>query len=293
MLFSVVICTYNRADQVHIAVDTVLAQTLDDFELVVVNDGSADHTAEVLAAYDDPHLKVIHRPNGGLSAARNTGINQAQGRFVAFLDDDDEVSPRWLEGLAAGIDDTTGFTACTWNIAYQDPPATFEVAARAHVLFPDIRGGFASGCFAIEHSILDEIGGYAEEIRVSHQSELLLRALTVLKDRGMTAALIEEPLVTIERRRPENRPLSQPAELLHGAEYLIAHHRNRLADRPAALANYFAIAGVSAAQLGDFRTARRHLGRAALMCPRRPKHLARFAVSLITPLARHTWRLPS
>ena len=292
MMFSVVICTYNRANQVGRAIDSVLAQTFADYELLVVNDGSGDDTAAVLDAYDHPRMRVIHRENGGLSAARNSGISAARGRFVAFLDDDDTVSPRWLDGLAAGVGDSTGFTACTWIIAYQDPPEEQVVPAKPHVLFPDIRGGFMPGCFALDRTILDEIGGYAEGIRVSHQSELLLRALPVLKRRGMTAALVDEPLVTIERRRPEDRPLSQPAELLDGAEYLLCHHGELLTGRPAARANYHAIAGVSAAQLGDLRRARTHLRRAARLRPRQPKHVIRFAVSLVPPVARRTWRLP-
>jgi glycosyltransferase involved in cell wall biosynthesis len=67
---SVVLCTYNRADRVTASIATVLGQTLDDFELVVVDDGSVENTREVVATIDDTRLRYIHRENGGLSAAR-------------------------------------------------------------------------------------------------------------------------------------------------------------------------------------------------------------------------------
>lgn len=293
MLFSVVICTYNRADLVGQAIESGLGQRFEDFELIVVDDGSADHTSEVLAGYEhDPRFRAIRRDNGGLSAARNTGLAAARGRFVAFFDDDDAVDPEWLAGLAAGIDESTGFTACTCTLVDEERTTSFDLPSRPHAIYDDIRGVFMAGTFAVDRSILDEVGGYAEDIRVSHQSELLLRALPVLKARNLTAALIEKPLITIERRSAENRPLSQPADLLDGAEYLIENHGELLSTRPAALANYFAIAGVSAAQLGDQRRARRHLRRAATTY-RSPRHLARFLLSLVPPLARRTWQLPA
>ena len=159
--------------------------------------------------------------------------------------------------------------------------------------YDDVHGVFMAGTFAIDRSVLTEVGGYAEDIRVSHQSELLLRALPVVKARGMSTCLIDRPLITIERREAVDRPLSQPADLLDGAEYLIENHGELLSTRPHALANYFAIAGVSAAQMGDQRKARHHLRRAAFTYPRNLRHLGRFALSLVPPLARRTWQLPA
>ena len=88
---SVIIPTYNRGWTLQAAMDSVLAQTYLDFELIVVDDGSSDDTAEILAAYG-PEVKRIRQANAGVSAARNTGIRAARGELVAFLDSDD----RWL-----------------------------------------------------------------------------------------------------------------------------------------------------------------------------------------------------
>lgn len=290
-LFSVVICTYNRADVVGAAIRSVLAQSLADFELIVVDDGSADDTPAVLASFDDRRVRVVRRPNGGLSAARNTGIEAATGRFVIFLDDDDEATGEWLAQLGRAIGPKTGFVSCTCRFVTPDRRSETVASATPHTLYPDIRGVFLAGTFAVERSILAEVGGYADEIRVSHQTELLLRVLPQLKRRGGEAAFVDRPLVVIERREQKDRPMSQPADLLEGAEYLIARHGTLLAAAPSTLANYHAVAGVSAVQLGQSTRARRHFLRALRLNPR-AKHGARLAVSLVPPVARRAWRMP-
>ncbi len=94
-LVSVIIPTYNRDWIVAEAIDSVLAQDFSDYELLVVDDGSEDCTAEILAAYGD-NITVLHQSNKGVSAARNCGIAAAAGRLIAFLDSDDLWLPQKL-----------------------------------------------------------------------------------------------------------------------------------------------------------------------------------------------------
>ena len=92
-LFSVVIPAYNASRFIRYTLDSVRNQTFDDFEIVVVNDGSKDDTLEIIKAYfvDFPGLnyKIIDQVNRGIGGARNSGIKKACGKFVAFLDADD------------------------------------------------------------------------------------------------------------------------------------------------------------------------------------------------------------
>ncbi len=95
---SVVIPTYNRAYIINQTIQSVLAQTYPDFELILVDDGSRDNTQEVVNKFNDSRIRYIqHERNAGVSAARNTGIEAARGEYIAFLDSDDEWLPEKLE----------------------------------------------------------------------------------------------------------------------------------------------------------------------------------------------------
>ncbi|MFC7228000.1 glycosyltransferase family 2 protein [Salinirubellus salinus] len=94
---SVVLPTYNRAETLPRAIDSVLSQTLDDIELIVVDDCSDDDTKHVVSQYDESVEYLRHQENRGAPAARNTGIKASQGNFVAFIDSDDEWKPGKLK----------------------------------------------------------------------------------------------------------------------------------------------------------------------------------------------------
>ena len=95
-LFSVVIPAYKAAAFIQQTLRSVYAQTESDFEIVVVNDGSPDDTGDILARETDPRLRVITQPNGGECSARNRGVREAKGTYVAFLDSDDAWLPDHL-----------------------------------------------------------------------------------------------------------------------------------------------------------------------------------------------------
>lgn len=105
VLISVVIPAYNYAHLLPRALDSVLGQMTDDVELIVVDDGSRDNTAEVLADYAarHPQLRVIRQANAGAAAARNHGIREARGRYALLLDADDELLPEALATLRAVV----------------------------------------------------------------------------------------------------------------------------------------------------------------------------------------------
>src|SRR5580704_3966859 len=99
-LVSVVIPTFNQPAHLAEVIRSLLSQTLQDREIVVVNDGSTDNTLESLAAFENK-IRVVSQANSGIGAARNRGIAEARGKFVALLDHDDYWMP---EKLAAQVD---------------------------------------------------------------------------------------------------------------------------------------------------------------------------------------------
>ena len=115
-ILSIVIPAYNVAPYIEAAVNSALDQTLRDIEVIVVDDGSTDATPKILdkiqRARGDARLRIIRQPNGGLSAARNTGIRNARGAFIGFLDSDDIWAPQKAE-LQVGLmqaDETIGIS---------------------------------------------------------------------------------------------------------------------------------------------------------------------------------------
>jgi len=93
---SVIIPTYNRAHLVTLAIESVLSQTYQDFEIIVVDDGSRDNTQAIIESISDPKIRYLYQANQGPGAARNTGIRAATGQYVAFLDTDDLLLPEKL-----------------------------------------------------------------------------------------------------------------------------------------------------------------------------------------------------
>lgn len=98
-LVSILMPAYNRADYIAESIRSVQAQTWQNWELLIVNDGSKDNTAEIVAEYSskDPRVILINQPNAGCGAARNTGLSHAKGNWIAYLDSDDLWTPDKLE----------------------------------------------------------------------------------------------------------------------------------------------------------------------------------------------------
>lgn len=201
-IVSVIIPAYNAAWCVCRAVDSVLAQDFRDYELIVVDDGSTDDTAAVLAAYGDA-LRVVGKPNGGLSSARNAGINVARGEYVAFLDADDWWLPTKLSRQVAFMEARPELLFCStttmvqtpegrrladWRCGRSDRPALECIfALNAHV------AGSGSAVLARREAFA-RAGGFDESLRSLEDIDMWMR-LAALGG----YACIDEPLAVIEK----------------------------------------------------------------------------------------------
>lgn len=183
---TVIIPTYNRANQMVRSISSVLGQTYGDFELIIVDDASSDNTAEIMASFDDERVKCIRREqNGGAAAARNTGIRAATGEFVAFNDSDDEWLPDKLERqmeVFEIVPSKVGVVYCdSWlvhngkegllrapNIMPEDG-MVFRRALAGHVYGIGVQTAiFRKECFEIA-------GLFDENLRVEEDSEFFIR----------------------------------------------------------------------------------------------------------------------
>jgi glycosyltransferase involved in cell wall biosynthesis len=99
-LVSIIMATYNRANTIKRAVDTVLNQTYRNFELIIIDDGSTDNTLEILKEYNDPRIRIyVNEINRGVTAAKNAGFKQIKGEWFGTFDSDDELVPEAIETL--------------------------------------------------------------------------------------------------------------------------------------------------------------------------------------------------
>lgn len=105
-MVSIIIPVYNPGEALHRCLDTVLAQTYHNIEVIAVNDGSTDGSGQVCKQYSagDERLRYISQPNAGVSVARNRGITEAKGEYICFVDSDDSVNANYIECMLEAIE---------------------------------------------------------------------------------------------------------------------------------------------------------------------------------------------
>lgn len=287
---SVIVPAYNAAACVSRAVDGVLAQTWQDLELLVVDDGSTDDTRAVLSVYGD-RLRVLPQANGGPAAARNHGLRDALGEYVAFLDADD-----WWEAgkLAEQVDfldahpeigfcstatrvvDTAGRTVGDW-------PCQPNAGPLPDILFMHgtVVSGSTSGVLARRALVL-EVGGFDPALRGFEDPDLWIRLAA-----RTGYACIPQPLTVVVRT-----PGSVSGHLPNMRKATLASHRkNRALLPPAKRGSYWraACAGAltdyakTAWRAGDRRQAFAWTLEALL---RAPRERGRLALGLLVAMLR-------
>ncbi|MDT8443890.1 MAG: glycosyltransferase family 2 protein [Desulfuromonadales bacterium] len=294
--FSVIIPTYNRAHCIMSAVNSVLNQTHADFELIVVNDGSTDNTVDLLAAIDDERMRVIHQENRGVSAARNAGLAAARGEWMTFLDSDDEAKAKWLEEIARCIRSIkkAGIVFCGHEVRYFDGnrvKSKIILPKPAGPLFDNAPVKVLAGTFALRKDLLSIAGGYAENLRYSENTELLLRVVTCCLEKRLAIGKIDLPL-TIYNKQPFNVRAASPLyyrNTLDAVRYILDKHQDLFRKDPAEHFNYNAVAGVNAARLGLYAEARKLFACNVRIKPLSAKNYMRLFFASVPPLARLVW----
>ncbi len=179
-LVSVIIPTYNRGWIIKEAIDSVLAQDYRDFELIVVDDGSTDNTPEVLDAYRGT-IKVFRQENKGVSAARNRGIAEASGRFIAFLDSDDLWLPQKLSRQVEFFNTTPDALICqteeVWiRSGVRVNPKKRHQKPSGMIFEPSLALCLVSpSAVMIRRSLLEIVGNFDETLPACEDYDLWLR----------------------------------------------------------------------------------------------------------------------
>lgn len=226
MRFSVIIPTYNRRSLLEEALASVFAQELEDFEVIVVDDGSSDDTASFLDSISrDVH--VFAQENGGPGSARNLGARQAQGDYLAFLDSDDVWFPWTLSTFSALIDEHRSpslLAASVREFASQKIPAVPR-ERMCHAIFPDYLAAsytdhyVGAGMAVVKRVEFSRIGGFAELASNSEDHDFALRL-------GLSPGFVKviSP-TTLGWRRHFHSATHDILRSARGSQYLIEQER--------------------------------------------------------------------
>jgi len=192
--FSVIIPTYNRANMLSNAIDSVLAQAFTDWELLIIDDGSTDNTKQEVQKFTDKRIRYIYQSNAERSAARNSGISLAKGEFICFLDSDDSWRENHLQThfekiKASDNQQAFFFTGMTWNFPNRKLDVIFESPEGNNPVEYVITNQIAPSTVCIYHSILKN-NNFNTALRINEDVELFARI-------AADHALIQIPFATV------------------------------------------------------------------------------------------------
>ena len=189
IMFSVVIPAYNAEATICRALNSVVNQRFGDFEIIVVDDGSTDRTAERLTAYNDPRLSVITQENRGVSVARNRGVSEANAPWIAFLDADDSWAPTFLaavhnaiqswpdvEFFAAGYEIRNESGRLLRTSVRRNKPEVYLVRSYHWGRLTGTNHVMSSGC-VISRDLFERSGGFHEGLVASEDLDFQSRVL--------------------------------------------------------------------------------------------------------------------
>ena len=228
---SVVVCAYNAAATLEDCLGSLERLTYPDVELLLVNDGSRDRTSEI--AHRHPRVRVIDVPNGGLSAARNVGLNHATGDIVAYTDADTRVDRDWLTYLVQPFLTSDVVGSGGPNVVPDDDPPMAQCIARApggptHVLLDDRTAEHVPGCnMAFRRDALVAIGGFNPVyLRAGDDVDVCWR----LQARGWKIGFASSALVWHHHRSSIASYWRQQVGYGEGERWLMAHHPEKFLD---------------------------------------------------------------
>ena len=295
--------TYNYGRFLGEAIQSVLDQTFQDWELIVVDDGSTDGTREVMDAFADPRIHYVYQENQGNPAARNTALRLARGEYVACLDADDAWFPEKLEKQVAKLDSLPPTVGLLYGNVYlfSDEDGSIiqrflevQIPPRGQVfkkLLPN-EGYFIHDTAAlIRREVFDRVGLYDESLLRFQDWEMWVRIARVYE-----VETLDEPLARV-RRHSSNaigsldkmHRYGQAARWKVMASYPLNREERRILRQNLALHEY--TYGIELLRLGRRGDAWKALFRALRLCPGERKAYVHLALPLLSPrLYGFVWR---
>ncbi|MGB7445400.1 MAG: glycosyltransferase [Coleofasciculaceae cyanobacterium] len=253
-LVSIIIPTYNRPQLLPRAVKSALAQTIDDLEVIVIDDAST----EPVNLPEQPRLRIIRLPeNRGIAAVRNVGAKNARGRWLTYLDDDDQLLPQMVEVSLKAVSETklpkpvailSGLEVVNQEgkVIQRRIPPTLPCGKHFFLEEVNSKESFLSKqTLMIEREVLLGIGGYDEELTSREHTEMFLRLNPV-------CSLLGVPTVAYRQFRHEGPRLSGTQSLRQvDFNYLVDKHKSLFLAHPKMFANFVYEHALKSYELGQ------------------------------------------
>jgi glycosyltransferase involved in cell wall biosynthesis len=223
---SVIIPTHNRAQFLRSAIGSVLKQTYQDFEIIVVDDASDDNTQEVVTSFDGWHIKYVrHEVNKGDAGSRNTGILISTGRYVAFLDDDDEWLPEKLQAQVGLLEASPAKVGGVYTGLFKVNKTTGKIVA---ISIPEKRGDLfqemfiespiVTSCVVLRRQCFDKVGLFDEQIPYNNDYDMWIRIAEQFH-----FECISEPLVVYHTH--EQKLSTNPTLVVQGHQIVLQKYK--------------------------------------------------------------------
>jgi glycosyltransferase involved in cell wall biosynthesis len=280
---SVILPTYNRGDLIGRAIQSVLAQTYRDFELIIVDDGSTDNTEEVVRTFDDRCIRYLKYPkNRGVAAARNTGIKMAGGSYIAFQDSDDEWLPPKLEKQMALFDQdkegNLGMVLCErlWIRGHRQVREAPRADQLNYKKLLSYLGAYvvATPQYLLKRDVTEPELYFDENLRAYEDWDFMVRISRICRLDYVKEALIK----SYEQRR--RHFMEAVANSVTARDALFRKYVNELRARPRALSLSYQFQAVNIGILGQMARMRNQLKTAVRAYPWNPVPYFLLAASL-------------
>lgn len=254
-IFSIIIPTYNRAQSISRAIDSVLKQRFRDFELIVIDDGSTDDTGSLLQ--DTYGSKLIYevQDNAGVCAARNRGAGMAKGKYLIFLDSDDYLSDNALQHFHQLLSNSPIKLLLGYSYFITDQNVVTQkilpVKNGTHYEHP------LTGAYVIERVLFLQQGGYDERLSFSETSDFFLRLSLENKIAENELAITTEAGVLIQQADRKERIQRYSLRKYESVKYFLRKHSDFFGKNPKHFLNFKRIHGICALQNRMYSEARK------------------------------------
>jgi glycosyltransferase involved in cell wall biosynthesis len=283
---SVIIPTHNRAEFLRSAISSVLKQTYQDFEIIVVDDASDDNTHEVVTSFDGRDIKYLrHEVNKGDAGSRNTGIVNSTGRYVAFLDDDDEWLPEKLQAQVELLETSPEKVGGVYTGLFKVNKATGKILG---INIPEKRGELfqemfidspiVTSCVVLRRQCFEKVGLFDERIPYNNDYDMWIRIAEQFH-----FEYINEPLVVYHIH--ERKLTTNPTLVLRGHELVFQKYKTFIVSNRKSYSRLCYSLGILYCLVGHREKSRKAFFRSIELFPLEIKYYLALLFSFLGPAA--------